>query len=207
MSNKSTTVTSLSRWLGRLGSLLVLQLMFFMSSLPVVTAVPAAVALQVTLSDALADEAAHVLVARFFRTFGRAAIRLWLWAIAAPVVAALFLGSALFWGSTRGPLGLVALALLFMLFGLALAVYVGALARAGLDEAAWSRRQLIREALQILGRRPLRCAACVVFMMTWLVLLARLPTLSLVGSGLVPALLARWLAVPRASAAIASTSS
>lgn len=57
-------------------------------------------------------------------------------------------------------------------------------------------RVWLQIALSLAPGRALPLAVSVVVMATWLLLLAKLPTLVLVGTGLVPAGLAWWVATP-----------
>jgi hypothetical protein len=104
--------------------------------------------------------------------------------------------SALFWTSADGLPRILALAVLLPLGGLALALYLGMLGAApGQDERA-GVRDLARAGWAAVLARPLRAAGCIVLLVTWLLVLTRLPTLLLITSGVVPALAAYWLAGP-----------
>jgi hypothetical protein len=242
--------------LGVAGDLLVLQLSWLVASLAVVTALPAAFALQRCVAERL-DEARDddqageeprtpgawpsagpgsgsapgARVARsagvrppgsatgsaagaggaggagggwgdgtsgrgFFRRFVVALRTLWPLGIAAPVLLAIFVFSALFWISAEGLPRILALAVLLPLGGIGLAVYLGMLgASPALDERA-GVREVARAGWAAVLARPLRAAGCIVLLVTWLLLMTRLPTLLLITSGVVPALAAYWLAAP-----------
>jgi hypothetical protein len=99
----------------------------------------------------------------------------------------------LFWASTDGPIRIAALAVLIPLTGMIVGLYLSALAV--LPDAAKdiTTRGLFRAANLFLLRRSLAIAGGVIALATWYLLLARLPTLFVIGSGLVPALLAYWI--------------
>ena len=205
------------------GDVLLLQLSWLVASLPVVTAVPAAFALQRCLTEVLDDaraddapgDAGHGGVGwrtgtgggrGFFRRFVTALGRLWPLGVAAPVVLAAFAFSALFWISAEDPPRVIALAVLLPLGGLMLAVYLGMLGAATAHDERTGVRDLVRAGWRTVVLRPLRAAACIVLLVTWLLVLSRLPTLVLITSGVVPALAAYWLArSPRDAAAAAIT--
>jgi uncharacterized membrane protein YesL len=188
MSRSSTLMAKLSM----VGDLLVLQLLFLLCSLGVVTLVPAAFALQRVLPDAIGQE--HVgLARRFWQQLGWAFRRFWLVGLGLYVGSLALAFGIAFWFSTGGPIGVLALAVLLSLTGLVVGLYLSALAvlpQVG-DEA--TPRSLFRAATLFLLRRSLAVAGGVIALATWLLLLARLPTLFIVGSGLVPALLAYWM--------------
>jgi uncharacterized membrane protein YesL len=178
--------------LNSLGDVLLLQLCFAVAALGVVTIVPAAVALQTTLDDVLyRDESAGIRT--FFRRFASAARRYWPLAIVVPVLSTGFVVGILFWAAARGPIGLVALALLVPFAGLFAGTYLSALAVLVAEREDPGSVELVAAAWQRLLSRPLHVAGCVVVLVTWFLLLLQLPTLVLVGSGVVPALLGFWL--------------
>lgn len=182
-------------WLSTIGDLLALQLLFLLSCVGIVTIVPAAIALQRALPSALSQE--HPAIARrYWKNLVWAVRRFWLAGLGVCAVGLMLAFGLLFWASAGGPVRVIALALMVPLAGLLVALYLCALAvlqdapddlsTCGLVEAAWLR----------LLQRPLRAAGCLLLLVTWLLLLVRLPTLVLVGTGLVPALLAWWLSRP-----------
>lgn len=176
------------------GNLLLAELLFFCCSLTVVLAFPAAVALQRTCEMIITEHENSVL-----RSFGRHLVTgvrryLLIGLVADLLVVALAL-SLLFWYAASGPLAGAALIVLIMVCGLLLSGYLNILAElaSGVDRRF---TELARNGWQRMLHRPLHSAGCVVIMLTWLLLVARLPTVLLVGSGLVPALLAYWLRHP-----------
>jgi uncharacterized membrane protein YesL len=177
-----------------IGNLVLAQLVFFCCSLTVVLIVPAAVALQRTTEAVLVDREYAVL-----RAFGRqlpGAIRRYLLiGLLIDLLAVMLAFSLLFWVSARGPAAVAGLIAVVVLSGLLVGGYLCALAESTVEHptlGTW-----LRAAYRRLLRQPLPSAAGVVIMATWFLLLARLPTAALVGTGLVPALLAHWLLHPR----------
>ena len=175
------------------GDVLLLQLYWPAVCVGVVTIVPASVALQRALHDVLVDGRADTSRV-FFSRFGAAWRRFWLAGVIAPVLGVLYVFAVLFWASTQGWGRIAALAVLLPLGGLAFGAYLAALAATPLLPDGAGVRQAARHGWTVLATRPLAAAGCLVIMVTWLLLLARIPTLGLVGLGLVPALLALWLA-------------
>lgn len=190
--NRAGRAAAVMSRLSLVGDLITLQFFFVLGSLGIVTLVPAAVALQRVLPEVVGQQ--HpALTRRFWRQFTWAFGRFWL------VGLGLYLGSVglvigiLFWISTGGIIGVLALAVLIPVGGLLIGLYLSALAvlpGAGPDITP---RDLVRAANAFLVRRPLAVAAVVVAVVTWLLLVVNLPTLYLIGSGLVPALLAYWV--------------
>jgi uncharacterized membrane protein YesL len=181
--------------LSLIGDLLMLQLVFLVCSVGVVTLYPAAFALQRVLPDALSQE--HpALLRRFWRQFRWAFGRFW------PAGLALYFGSIalafglLFWASTSGPMRIVALAILIPLTGMIVGLYLSALAVLPDAPEDSTAKSLFRSANLFLLRRSLPIAGGVIGLFTWFALLSRLPTLFVIGSGLVPALLAYWISRP-----------
>lgn len=174
--------------LDTVGNALILQLAFLVCALPVVTAVPAAITLQRQLADLRAGERTGP------RTFAREFARVWrqsaaLGAIGA-LVAAGFAVAIPFWYSATGPAGRVALAVVVALLGLACGYYLTLLRTADLHrDTAW--REWLRPAFAHLALRPLRALWGMAMLGTWLVVLGFVPTLLLVGAGIVPAVIVR----------------
>lgn len=178
--------------LGRIGEVLTLQLLFVACALTVVGVLPGAVAFQRVLTDTMRGEARFGWGSAFMREVVRALRLLWPLAIAVPVLFVGFVVSLWFWSATGGVIGVAALIVLLPLFGGFLALYVSTLA--GAPDAPRSRsRHLLRQAIQRVRAQPLRSAGAVVALLSWYLLLARVPTLALVGTGVVPAFLAHWL--------------
>lgn len=174
------------------GRALGLQLVFLVCALPVVTALPALIALQRRL-DALVHGEGGGVTALVVET-----LRLWrsTWLLGLGLVV-LVLGAFAafpFWYAMPSPLDLVGTGGLALLAGLVLGVLVGILdaARRASERGslAW-----LRAGWGAVLTRPLRVAWAVVMVITWAMLAAALPTLLLVGAGLAPVLLVR-LALP-----------
>ena len=188
MEGAGRTNAVLSR-LSVIGDLLMLQLVFLVLGFGIITLFPAAFALQRVLSDAINQER-PALLRRYFQQFGWAMRRFWLPGIA------LWLGSVMlafglaFWSFSGGPVRIFALAILIPLTGMILGLYLSGLAV--LPEAAEdaTMKTLFRSANGFLLRRPLPVAGGVVVLLTWFALAANVPTLLVIGSGLVPALTA-----------------
>lgn len=190
--------------LNTIGDVLLFQLCFVVASLGIVTMVPAAVALQRYLDDVLfRDETAGI--GSFFARLGSAFRRYWVLSLVVPVLIVVFVVGILFWVSARGPVGLAALAILIPLAGLFAGLYLAGLAEVvtttedSIGEGRVVRaegptgEELIAAAWTRLRGQPLHVAGCVVVLVTWFLLLLQVPTLVLVGSGTVPALLGFWL--------------
>lgn len=181
--------------LSMIGDLLMLQLAFIVCSFGIITLYPAAFALQRVLPDALGQE--HpALLRRFWQQLKWSFRRFWLLGIGlyAGCIALAF--GLLFWISTGGALGIAALFVLIPLSGMLIGLYLSALAVLPEQPDDSTPRSLFRAANLLLLRRSLAVAGGVVAMATWFALLSKLPTLFLVGSGLVPALLGYWLSRP-----------
>jgi uncharacterized membrane protein YesL len=178
--------------LNSLGEVLVLQLCFAVASLGVVTILPAAIALQRGLEEVLVgSESASV---RRFAQRLRQEFRAYrLLSLALPAGALVLIVSISFWSATSGPVRLLALAFVLPSAGLALGLYVSGLATFISLPEPMSGKQRIGVAWRRVRGQPLSVAASMVVMVTWFLLLLRLPTLGLIGSGIVPALLAVWL--------------
>lgn len=193
MSDRRRTRRSahLLSWLTPIGNLLVAQLAFFACSLTVVLIVPAAVALQRTTEAVLIRDENAVLRC-FLRELRSTARSYLLPGLVFLLMAIMLATSLLFWGATGGPLAVLALVILIPLAGLLIAGYVSFLAES-VESQRPGRRALMSAAITRLRMQPLRAGAGVVVMITWGLLVLKLPTAALVGSGLVPALLAFWL--------------
>jgi hypothetical protein len=191
--------------LNAVGDVLLLQLCFFVASLGIVTAFPAAVALQRCLDDVL--NKGDTATIRSFTAGLLTALRTnWRAAVALPILAAMVVTGILFWGSVHGPVGTVALLLLIPLAGAFAGLYLSALAAVVDQPAGASFRNILASAWLRVQRQPLHVAGSVIILLTWFLLLARVPTLGLVGGGLLPALLAVWLrrGVPNRQRRVAS---
>jgi uncharacterized membrane protein YesL len=190
----SRTNSVLSK-LSVVGDLLMLQLVFLVLSAGIVTLFPAAFAMQRVLPDAISQDRPSLL-RRFFQQFKWAFRRFWLTGLGLYFGGVALAFGLTFWASSGGVARILALAVLIPLTGMIVGLYLSALAvlpDAG-DET--TTKSLFRAANLFLLRRSLPVAGGVIGLFTWFALLARLPTLILVGSALVPALIAYWLSRP-----------
>ncbi|WP_285725453.1 hypothetical protein [Psychromicrobium xiongbiense] len=186
------------RWLNALvivGDVLWLQLLFVTASLLVVTMFPAAVALQRSLRELLLEGHPRPM-AVFWRNLVWAWQRTWKVALLPPMVLVAAVVSLLFWLAANSVVGVVALCIVIPLYGVALAAYLAVLASSTTAEREDSLRDWCAGARMLVRTRALPLALSIVVMGTWFLLLAQLPTLLLVGTGLVPAALAWWVARP-----------
>ncbi|MFJ5956345.1 DUF624 domain-containing protein [Paenarthrobacter sp. NPDC092416] len=177
------------------GDVLLLQLLFLLVSLPLFTMVPAAIALQRAFRKIVLQDRPGVTRA-FFTEFTWAWPRLGVPGLLAPLAMGAATFSILFWLSTPGVLGTVALCIIIPLCGAGVAAYIALLGTAMDADDDTSRRGLLDGAARIFLTKPLALAGCVIAFATWLLLASRIPTLIPLGSGLVPALLA-WLLMRR----------
>lgn len=201
------TVSRSARLLGRFevaGDVLLLQLIFVVASLPVITMLPAALALQRSLGDVFL-EGRPGPGRIYWENLRWAVARSWKVALLLPLFTVLAAASLLFWLAAGGPVGTVALSILMPLYGVVVAGYIAVLAAVlqttgALKTKAFGSndgpRVWLESALSLAPGRALPLAVSVVVMATWLLLLTKLPTLVLVGTGLVPAGLAWWVAAP-----------
>lgn len=181
--------------LSTVGDVLLLQVLFLLTSIGVVTIVPAAIAVQRALPEALGQE--HPAIARLYWRHLRWAVRrFWLFGLGVCVLAVTLVIGLLFWASAGDPMRLIGLGVLVPVAGLLVALYLGFLAVVMTSAEETGPRQVGREAWLLVQRRPLPAAGGILALATWFLLLARLPTLFLVGTALVPAFLAWWLARP-----------
>lgn len=175
------------------GEVLLLQILFLLFSLPLVTVLPAAVALQRAFRQVILEDKPGA-TRRFSREFAWAWSRVGLPGALAVILAAAAVFSIFFWLSTPGLLGTVALCIIVPLCGVAAAFYLALLAAAMETDPSTTRRNLWDASLKIVLTKPLPLGACVLALATWGILALRVPTLIPLGSGLVPALLA-WLLI------------
>jgi uncharacterized membrane protein YesL len=178
--------------LSMIGDLLMLQLAFLVCSVGIVTLYPAAFALQRVLPEAIGQEHPGLL-RRFWRQFKWAFPRFWLAGLGLYFGSIALAFGLFFWASTNGPIRIVALVILVPLTGMIIGLYLSALAVLPDAPEDSTPRSLFRAANLFLLRRSLAIAGGVVGLATWFALLTRLPTLFVIGSGLVPALLAYWI--------------
>ncbi|MEU8227269.1 DUF624 domain-containing protein [Kribbella sp. NPDC048915] len=195
MQNPGRTNTVLSK-LAVVGDLLMLQLVFVVISLGILTVFPAAFALQRLVPDAISQEKPKLL-RRFFGEFGRAMKRYWLPGFGLWTGGVLLAFGLSFWAYAEGPVRIFALAVLIPLTGMILGIYLSGLAILPAAPQDATFKELFRSANLFLLRRPLPVAGGVVVLLTWFALASQVPTLLLVGSGLVPALTAYALSRPR----------
>lgn len=171
-----------------LGDALILQLTFFILSIPLVTAAPAAVALQRQLSALREGEVTGVLP--LLREFRRAWRQSWTLGVLVAAIAAGFTVAIPFWFSTGAWFGLAGVSFLVALLGLASACYLNLLLAADVhrqeDWHAWLATGFVH-----LASHPMRSAWAMLQLITWLALLVSLPALAVIGTGLVPALIIR----------------
>jgi hypothetical protein len=183
------------------GDVLVLQLLFVVASLPVVTMLPAALALQRSLGATFVEGRPRPAKV-YWESFRWAMARSWKVAVLLPLFMIAAAASIFFWLAADGALGIIALMILIPLYGVAVAGYVAVLAAVLETSALETTNPMggpggwLRRALSLAPERAMPLALSVVAMATWFLLLAKLPTLVLVGTGLVPAGLAWWVAAP-----------
>jgi uncharacterized membrane protein YesL len=181
--------------LSLVGDLLMLQLVFLLLSVGIVTLFPAAFAFQRVLPYAIGQE--HpALMRRFFREFKWCFKRFWLVGLALYFGGVALAFGLFFWASTNGPVRIFALAILVPLTGMIVGLYLSALAVLPRAEDDATTRSVFRSANLFLLRRSLPVAGGVVGLATWFLVVGRLPTLFVIGSGLVPALIAYWISRP-----------
>ncbi|WP_350279552.1 DUF624 domain-containing protein [Kribbella sp. HUAS MG21] len=195
MENAGRTNTVLTK-LSIVGDLLMLQLAFLVISLGILTLFPAAFALQRVVPDAIAQDRPK-LMRRFFGEFRWAMKRFWLAGFGLWTGSVMLAFGLSFWAYSSGPARIFALAVLIPLTGMILGLYLSGLAILPEAPTTATMKTLFRSANLFLLRRPLPVAGGVVVLLTWFALASQLPTLLLVGSGLVPALTAYALARTR----------
>lgn len=175
--------------LDTVGNALILQLCFLLCSLPLITIVPSAVALQRSLDDLQAGERTGMVP--FARHFRQAWRQYWRLGTVTTVVGAALTVSFSFWLSVGSEFGPAAQGVLFFWAGLGAAIYLNLLSTSS------QRRDLdARTALTVsfasVRSHPIRALARLVMFASWLLVLALVPSLALAGSGLVPAVIARY---------------
>jgi uncharacterized membrane protein YesL len=178
-----------------IGDLLMLQLVFQVLSVGIVTLFPAAFALQRVLPDAISQDRPSLL-RRYFREFRWAFSRFWLSGLGLYFGGVALAFGLAFWAYSGGVVRIFALAVLIPLTGMIVGLYLSALAVLPAEGGETGARSLFRSANLFLLRRSLAVAGGVVGLFTWFALLSTVPTLFVVGSGLVPALIAYWMSRP-----------
>lgn len=176
-----------------MGDVLLLQILFLVTSLPLVTLLPAAVAFQRAFRLTVLEDRPGV-ARSFFDQFRWAWRRIGVAGILVPLGLGAAVFSILFWLSTPGTLGTFALCVLVPLCGAAVGGYVAFLGASMDADPDVSRRALLDRTVKLALNKPLALAGIVIVLATWGLLALRLPTLIPIGSGLVPALLV-WLLV------------
>jgi uncharacterized membrane protein YesL len=193
--NTNRTSTVLSK-LSVVGDLLMLQLVFLVLSLGLITLFPAAFALQRVLVDAISQDKPKLL-RRYFKEFRWAMKHFWLTGFGLYAGAVLLAFGLSFWAFASGPARVFALVVLIPLTGMILGLYLSGLAVLPQAGDGATMKTVFRSANLFLLRRPLPVAGGVVVLLTWFALASQVPTLLVVGSGLVPALTAYTLSRPR----------
>ncbi|MEU4192903.1 DUF624 domain-containing protein [Kribbella sp. NPDC026611] len=188
MQNAGRTNAVLSK-LSVVGDLLLLQLVFLVLGFGIVTLFPAAFAMQRVLPDAISQERPR-LMGRFFGEFRWAMKRFWLSGFALYVGSVMLAFGLSFWAFASGPARIFALVVLIPLTGMILGLYLSGLAVFPQAPEDASMKTVFRSANLFLLRKPLPVAGGVVVLLTWFALASQVPTLLVVGSGLVPALTA-----------------
>ena len=171
------------------GDLLMLQLVFLVLGFGIITLFPAAFALQRVLPDAISQDRPSLL-RRYFKQFGWAMRRFWLSGFGLWVGSVMLAFGLSFWAYSSGGVRIFALAVLIPLTGMILGLYLSGLAVLPEAPEDTTMKSLFRSANLFLLRRPLPVAGGVVVLLTWFALASQVPTLLVIGSGLVPALTA-----------------
>jgi len=182
--------------LSTIGDLLMLQLVFLVLGFGIITLFPAAFALQRVLPDAISQDRPRLL-RRYFKEFGWAMRRFWLTGFGLYAGGVLLAFGLSFWAYSGGAARVFALAVLIPLTGMILGLYLSGLAVLPDAPETATMKTVFRSANLFLLRRPIPVAGGVVVLLTWFALASQLPTLLVVGSGLVPALTAYALSRPR----------
>jgi uncharacterized membrane protein YesL len=179
-----------------IGDLLMLQLVSLVLGFGIITLFPAVFAMQRVLPDAISQDRPKLL-RRYFQQFGWAMRRFWLSGCGLWAGGVMLAFGLSFWAYSGGPVRVFALAILIPLTGMILGLYLSGLAV--LPDAAEdaTMKTVFRSANLFLLRRPLPVAGGVVVLLTWFALASQVPTLLVVGSGLVPALTAYFISRTR----------
>lgn len=178
--------------LSTIGDLLMLQLVFLVLGFGIITLFPAAFALQRVLPDAISQDRPRLL-RRYFKEFGWAMRRFWLTGFGLYAGGVLLAFGLSFWAYSGGAARVFALAVLIPLTGMILGLYLSGLAVLPDAPETATMKTVFRSANLFLLRRPIPVAGGVVVLLTWFALASQVPTLLVVGSGLVPGLTAYWL--------------
>src|SRR4051794_14606932 len=178
-----------------IGEVLALQLLFVAASLPIVTALPAAAALQRSLYDRRSGHQG-AYVSLFLGHFRWSTRRLWAAGLLLPLIYTIVVAAGLFWSGTATPLRWIGLGVVCAGAGLAGATYLAVLAASATSPASARGIALWRDSLASLFAKPLRLALATGLSGFWIVLAVRFPSLLLVGSGLAPAAIVAWVVLP-----------
>ncbi|MGY4771081.1 DUF624 domain-containing protein [Kribbella sp. CWNU-51] len=178
--------------LSTIGDLLMLQLVFLVLGFGIITLFPAAFALQRVLPDAISQDRPRLL-RHYFKEFGWAMRRFWLTGFGLYAGGVLLAFGISFWAYSGGAARVFALAILIPLTGMILGLYLSGLAVLPDAPETATMKTVFRSANLFLLRRPIPVAGGVVVLLTWFALASQVPTLLVVGSGLVPGLTAYWL--------------
>lgn len=176
-------------WLETVGDALLLQLVALVCSIPVVTAVPAAVAMQRSLNQVVAGEKTGVRT--YLGAFSKALRQAWLLGVLAAAVAVGLAVSLPFWNAGQGPAARAAFVVLACLAGISVAFYLNLLSVAATADCGWWSWRA--RAFEQLALHPLRGLAALALFFTWLAVVSLAPVLLVVGSSLVPAIIVRFV--------------
>lgn len=173
------------------GTALVLNLCFVASALPVVTAFPAAVALQRQWTDHAHGRPCGVIP--FARAFVTALRQSWPLGLFYATLAVAYVSGLIFWRQTAPAVAAVTTALLVGLGAVAIAFHIALLSvSARVRSQSW--RVWPAEAGVLLLSDSPRYLLGTVAVVLAIVVIVVLPPLVLVLAGLVPAVMARWAA-------------
>lgn len=181
-------------WLDKVGNLLILQLVFVACSIPLVTVIPAAVALQRSLADFRSGDKTGVVL--FAHEFRRAWKQSWALSLGG---AALTIGlgvSTSFWYASGSGAGWLAVGFLATLASAACALYLGILVESEIRRDQ-DFRQWLLPAYERVMAQPARAAAGVVLFVTWLAAANSVPSVLFLTTGLAPAYFAHFAFTPR----------
>jgi uncharacterized membrane protein YesL len=183
-------------WLDRVGNLLILQLVFVGCSIPLVTVIPAAVALQRCLADLRRGDKTGVVP--FIHEFRRAWKQAWELSLGGTVLTIGLGVSIPFWyasGSGSGA-GWLAVGFLTTLASVACALYLSILEQSEIQRDQ-DARQWLQPACQRVMAQPARAAGGVVLVVTWLAAANAVPSVLFLTTGLAPAYFAHFSFAPR----------
>lgn len=171
-------------WLDKVGSLLILQLAFVVCSIPLMTVIPAAVALKRSLADFRSGDRTGAVL--FAHEFGRAWKQSWALSLGG-VALTIGLGVSIsFWYASGSGAGWLAVGFLATLASVACALYLGILEESETqrDQGFW---QWLLPAYQRVMAQPARAAGGVVLFVTWLAATNYVPSVLILTTGLAPA--------------------